>query len=760
MSFVQTGFKPTLSRSITSSGTTIWVSSNPVSTVGYLILDPGTSKEELIKYEGTSTSPNRLTTVTRGLSFTAEGESATGTAYAHNAGSKAKMTDNHILFNNKLLDGAVANSAALPTTNNWDDRILKTQDDNALHTWDETNSTWEDIAAPSSPGDASDTVKGITMLSVAPASATSPIAIGDNDTTIVKTDQANTITGTSSDLTITQTKVTGNTLLVQRDLSSASTNDSVLNVIQDHATDDQVALELLQDGTANGIQCTATSDNSTSRAGVFTHTSEGADTNYVYLCLGGDSRRDTMKVYRNIASTATGKPVIDLTQDHASDDQVALAIQQNGTGNSISADQNGNVGTAVATDGAIHVENTGNTGIGLGVYSNIGAAAAELVSIKANNASFDQIVLSLNNQGTADAVSILNAGASNGITVNQDGATGNAVATDGAIHVENTGNTGIGIGVYSNIGATAAAPLVSLHADDAAFDQECLAIVQDGVAEGIKVTTITGNDNAMGMFLTDTSGGATTNTVVLARYADNSGGFGSNRFYRNLANTATAGAVVNIVNDHASDDQDALAVGNDGTGRVAYLKQDGNATTLELDYDEGTDRVVMDVDTKTASGFQLIQNDNVTTDLTMKLGARYYWTDTDGYLRTHTSDPSSDTDGAHVARTAVGSSARSAAGVQAITGVGFKPTLVVITACDDVADSHSHGHATSSTDDECLKLINGAGGSISSGNIVDIDDGGGGTLSAVLTSMDSDGFTLTWSLGGAVDLSFVYECYA
>jgi hypothetical protein len=50
----------------------------------------------------------------------------------------------------------------------------------------------------------------------------------------------------------------------------------------------------------------------------------------------------------------------------------SLTITNTTTDNSISIDQNGNVGTDVATDGALHIENTENTGIGLGVYTNIG----------------------------------------------------------------------------------------------------------------------------------------------------------------------------------------------------------------------------------------------------------------------------------------------------------------------------------------------------------------------------------------------------
>lgn len=70
------------------------------------------------------------------------------------------------------------------------------------------------------------------------------------------------------------------------------------------------------------------------------------------------------------------------------------------TDNTISVDQNGNVGTDVATDGAVHIENTGNTGIGLGVYSEIGATgAAPLVSIVQNNSAFTEAALYVEGNG-------------------------------------------------------------------------------------------------------------------------------------------------------------------------------------------------------------------------------------------------------------------------------------------------------------------------------------------------------------------------
>ena len=89
----------------------------------------------------------------------------------------------------------------------------------------------------------------------------------------------------------------------------------------------------------------------------------------------------------------------------------AVVITNATTDNTISVDQNGNVGTDVSTDGAVHIENTGNSGIGLGVYTNIGATAeAPLVSIHADNAVFDQTVVYIKNDGVDMGVEILNAG--------------------------------------------------------------------------------------------------------------------------------------------------------------------------------------------------------------------------------------------------------------------------------------------------------------------------------------------------------------
>jgi len=95
--------------------------------------------------------------------------------------------------------------------------------------------------------------------------------------------------------------------------------------------------------------------------------------------------------------------------------------------------------------------------------------------------------LTMTTAGTSPAISLTNSGTGNAITVNQDGAVGSTGSTDGAIFIENTGNTGIGFGVYTNIGATMGAPLVRFESANSAGDNEILRIVQGSDTTGVVI---------------------------------------------------------------------------------------------------------------------------------------------------------------------------------------------------------------------------------------------------------------------------------
>ncbi len=100
-------------------------------------------------------------------------------------------------------------------------------------------------------------------------------------------------------------------------------------------------------------------------------------------------------------------------------------------------------------------------------------------------------------------LTLTNTTTDNTLSIDQNGNVGTAVATDGAVHVENTGNTGIGLGVYTNIGATADASLIMIHADNPAFDQWTIDVVSDGVGGGLRIeqrTALPYNKRALSVF--------------------------------------------------------------------------------------------------------------------------------------------------------------------------------------------------------------------------------------------------------------------
>lgn len=219
----------------------------------------------------------------------------------------------------------------------------------------------------------------------------------------------------------------------------------------------------------------------------------------------------------------------------------ALTLTNTTTDNTISVDQNGNVGTSVSTDGAIHIDNTGNTGIGLGVYTDIGSGAdAELVSIKADNTAFDQTVVNIVNDGVSSALKITQGGAlagdtgalyinsdtaqtvnlvklrigaagstSDGLVIYQDGngsglsiIASNAAATNKCISITNATagdglyvaqsgiNSGDRHGLYINATGTQTVAPVKFRIGTATASAEVVFITNDGTGPGIKVTSV------------------------------------------------------------------------------------------------------------------------------------------------------------------------------------------------------------------------------------------------------------------------------
>ena len=95
----------------------------------------------------------------------------------------------------------------------------------------------------------------------------------------------------------------------------------------------------------------------------------------------------------------------------------------------------------------------------------------------------------------------------------------------------------------------------------------------------------------------------------------------------------------------------------------------------------------------------------------------------------------------------------SASGTQAITGVGFKPTVVYFHAIQDQSDELSVGFDNSTNS---MAMYNNGGVSVDTWRVVDdstasmflSESSGPNTYAGEISSLDSDGFTITWTKTG------------
>lgn len=153
---------------------------------------------------------------------------------------------------------------------------------------------------------------------------------------------------TTEAIYIAQTSVAGNSLRIARSLASGSTDSPVVEIVQDNASDDQPTLKITNyssggGGIAHAIYALNYGDQQV--AYLKTET-QGAGCNYVGFCSGHADYGRTLYAFRNLDSTKTGEAVATIIQDHASDDQDALSIKQDGKGYGIFVDMSAAVSGA------------------------------------------------------------------------------------------------------------------------------------------------------------------------------------------------------------------------------------------------------------------------------------------------------------------------------------------------------------------------------------------------------------------------------
>jgi len=185
------------------------ITSSNIGSVAFGTLESGTSKEEQISFTGITDNGNgtfTLTGVTRGLRFVAPYDEVSANKFSHAGGSifvlsntagfydRFAAKDNEETINQVWTFGVTPKSTAGSPT---------------ISTELVTKAYADALAIAGSP-DSDTTTKGIGRVSVAPASAATPIFVGDNDARVPTADENNALVGnngapSSTNKYITQT---------------------------------------------------------------------------------------------------------------------------------------------------------------------------------------------------------------------------------------------------------------------------------------------------------------------------------------------------------------------------------------------------------------------------------------------------------------------------------------------------------------------------------------------------------------------------
>lgn len=198
-------YEDTLANSISASDTSFSLvrgtdkAGRQLATSTYaFIIDEGSATEEMVIATCTYRT---CTSATRGIDPLYGTSTTASLQKIHRRGASVKITDGPQLITlSRILNGdeTIPNIIKYSSSNTFTDgKSLVTKD-------------YADGIAIAGAPDASTVTKGITLMSTAPVSPTSPIAVGDNDTRVPSQDENNALVGTSGTPSATNLFVTAN----------------------------------------------------------------------------------------------------------------------------------------------------------------------------------------------------------------------------------------------------------------------------------------------------------------------------------------------------------------------------------------------------------------------------------------------------------------------------------------------------------------------------------------------------------------------
>jgi len=301
------------------------------------------------------------------------------------------------------------------------------------------------------------------------------------------------------------------------------TPTSELFRLQEPATSSQNVIHITNEGTGAGIYV----DQNGNGNSLVIDSEATTNTVFNLTATNTDANIVSFVNYGNHADA--GNDVLLVYQENSSSVGRAMRVVNNGTGNGLFIDQNGN-------------------GIGLNIDSESDTLAAMIVDHRPTVACSDSSVwITSKNDATAPGQGYTG----NSLGVNQLDAGRTATFIKGG-----TANTAVSIDQNTN---GMALNIATSNTNPAYYGME---IINQPTGRGIYV----GNSGS---------------NVTLVR--EDTSGTSSNWFYRNISSATTAGPVMLIEQDAATDDQNALNIQQDGTGVGLWVNQNGNGYGLYVD---------------------------------------------------------------------------------------------------------------------------------------------------------------------------------
>mgnify|MGYP001610971963 FL=1 len=369
----------------------------------------------------------------------------------------------------------------------------------------------------------------------------------------------------------------------------------------------------------------------------------------------------SLSVIRNLTATSTDSPVVFFRNQHASDDQYVLSVQQDNTawasyitntaGGITSVFDSNSEGIRVRRQDATRYRmslTAASTGSTITSYDDTGVAYRPLTldalsyTIRANNA--DLITIS-----STGVISILQNNSTSALLIDMGG---NGLSIDIPLSANTTQHTievsssalttGSIARLYSNSADTSARNLLLVINDNALATGATVAKFQQDANGTAVIIDMNGNANALRIDADVTTQEGVNIVLPSLTTADG--------FFLSSASTDTSAR--NLCRMYVSS---TLATG----AKVLNLRQASTADTLFLDND-GTAGYSINIDTEINSGnaffyaltagaspasLEFLRNDTVSGNLLTKHGNGYIWMDATGILRNSASTPTTATGG-------------------------------------------------------------------------------------------------------------------